>query len=71
MLPDAMNTRNGLQLNRRVDQRLAQKNVSGIDEVEAGRLCFSVQEEAFDLYRVSYIPRNSLRNDDHPLAARS
>ena len=61
MLPNTVDTRNGLQFNRGVDQWLAQEYVSGVDKVESRRLCFSVQEEALDLSRVSGTARGMSR----------
>lgn len=47
LLADAVDAGNGLQLEGRVQQRLAQEHVAGVDEVEAARVRAGVEEEAF------------------------
>lgn len=47
-LADAVHARNGLQLERGVEQRLAQEDVAGVDEVQAARVGAGVQQETLD-----------------------
>lgn len=47
LLPDAVDTSNSLELEGGVDERFAEEDVAGVDEVQAGRLRFGVEEEAF------------------------
>ena len=55
VLANAVNSRDSLQLDGCIYQRLAKENVGRVDEIEAGRVCFCMQEEDFFLLSdVSY-----------------
>ena len=49
VLADSVHPRDGLELDGGVDERFAEEDVCGVDEVEAGGVGFGVEEEAFDL----------------------
>lgn len=44
-LSDAVDPRNGLQFERRVEERLAEEDVTRVDEVEAARVRLCVKDE--------------------------
>lgn len=48
LLSDAVNTCNGLELKRRVQQWLAQEYVASVDEVEPARMRARMQEKTFN-----------------------
>lgn len=47
LLPDTVYPRNGLQLERRVEQRLTQEDVARVDEVEAAGVGARMKQECF------------------------
>jgi hypothetical protein len=47
-LTNPVDSRDGLQLDGRVDQGLAEEDVARVDEVEAAGVCSGVQEEDLD-----------------------
>ena len=53
MLPNAMDTGDNLQLNCSVDQRLAQKDMSCVDQIKARALGSGMQKKTLNLLRVS------------------
>ena len=50
-----MHSRDSLELDGCVDERLAQKHMSCVDQVESRGVCFRMKEKAFDLRRLQYI----------------
>ena len=47
-MADAMHSCNSLELDGRVDKRLAQAYMCCDDQVEAGGVCFGMKEKTFD-----------------------
>lgn len=48
LLANPVDSRDGLELDGRVDQGLAEEDVACVDEVEAAGVCSGVQEEDLD-----------------------
>lgn len=48
LLANPVDSRDGLELDGRVDQGLAEEDVARVDEVEAAGVCSGVQEEDLD-----------------------
>lgn len=49
-----MHSCDSLELDGRVDKRFAQEYMGCVDQIEAGGVCFGMQQKAFDLRHLQY-----------------
>lgn len=50
VLPDPVDSGDGLQFDCRVYQGFAEEDVRSVDEIQSGGVCFGVEKEAFNLH---------------------